>query len=265
MINYRQGKKRYQPNDLGSLYIDESKLSLNEQPVIYIGGQMEHRFHTIEQMGITGDPGHNMFTGSWFYDYPLSTNNKHIYNAENFANNLIKALDEARLTNVVFITESFGGTIASYATKSDRVDKVIAIHPSILGTPLANPKYLEDYQQYFNAKQRAILMLLRLIVDSSYGFEQDNFNGLDLNRVDLDKLLVVGSYIDRTKEKNKIILELDDMIQKVSANRSDGIVMFEPRQFEQLGIPYMMEDEHINHFQAGSKEHIAKVYQKIMR
>ena len=265
MINYRQGKTRYIPNELGSLYIDESKLNPNEQPVIYIGGQMEHSFHAVEQTGLTGDPGHNMFTGSWFYDYPLFSQNKKEFNAENFANNLLTALEYANLHDVVFVTESFGGTIASLATKSDRVDKVIAIHPSILGTPLANPKYLSIFTNQFNAKQKAIASLLKVIVNPEYGFEQDNFKGVDLTKVDIDKLLVIGSYIDRQKETNPIVLELDDMIEKVTSNRSDGIVVFEPNLFEELGIPYMLDDENTNHFQAGSKEHIAKVYQKVMK
>lgn len=265
MINYRRGKKRYKPNELGSLYIDETKLNSNEQPIIYIGGQMEHRFHTIEQTGLTGDPGHNMFTGSWFYDYPLFSKNKGSYNAENFAGNLLETLDEADLRDVIFVTESFGGTIASLATQSDRVDKVIAIHPSILGTPLANPYYLEDFKKYFNTRQKAILNILKAVVNTEYGFEQDNFKGLDLTKVDLDKLLVVGSYIDRQTEKNPLVLETDDMIRKVTSNRSDGIVVFEPRVFEELGIPYLQEDEHNNHFDAGSKEHIAKVFQKVMK
>lgn len=265
MINYRQGKTRYIPNELGSLYIDETKLNPNEQPIIYIGGQREHRFHIVEQTGLTGDPGHNMFTGSWFYDYPLFSQNKGDFNAENFANNLLTSLEDANLNDVVFVTESFGGTIASLATKSDRVDKVIAIHPSILGTPLANPKYLSVFDKQFNAKQKAILALLKVIVNRNYGFEQDNFKGVDLTKVDMEKLLVVGSYIDRLEETNPIVLELDDMIQKVTSNRSDGIVVFEPNLFEQLGIPYMLEDENTNHFQAGSKEHIAKVYKKVMQ
>lgn len=265
MINYRKGKTRYKPNELGSLYVDEAKLNPNEQPIIYIGGQMEHRFHMLEQTGLTGDPGHNMFTGSWFYDYPLDSYSKRECNAENFAKNLLQTLDEANLQDVIFITESFGGSIASLATKSERVDKVIAIHPSIVGTPLADPKYLEEYKKYFNRKQKAILHLLKFVVDPEYGFEQDNFYGIDLRKVDLNKLLVVGNYIDKKTEKNPVVLETSDMIEKVASVRSDGIVVFEPETFDALGINYLQEDEHNNHFTAGSKEHITKVYQKVLK
>lgn len=264
MINYRQGKKRYKPNELGSLYVDESKLNQNEQPVIYIGGQLEHRLHILEKTGLTADPGHNMFTGSWIYEYPILKKNKSEYNAINFSSNLLKCLKEAKLNDVVLVTESYGGTIASIATKSELVDKVIAIHPSILGTPLANPYYLDDYKKYFNKRQIAILNILKKVVNPEYGFEQDNFNGIDLRQVDLDKLLVVGSYINKETETNPIIQETYDMIEKVTSYRNDGVVIFEPKVFEQLGIPYLQEDTNNNHLEAGAKDHITKVYEKVI-
>lgn len=265
MNNYRSGKKRYKPNELGSLYIDEKKINPNEQPIIYIGGQMEHRFHALEQTGFTFDPGHNMFTGSWFYDYPLFSKNKEQYNAENFSNNLLTSLEEANLSDVIFVTESFGGTIASLATQSDRVDKVIAIHPSIVGTPLANPYYLDDFKRFFTKRQKLILEMLKLIVNPKYGFEQDNFKGVDFSKVDLDKLLVIGSYVDKEKENNSLILELDSMIRKVTLSRNDGIVVFEPDLFDKIGINYMVEEDNTNHFDAGKKEHIEKVLTKLMK
>lgn len=265
MINYRSEKKRYKTNELGSLYIDEKKLCTDEQPIIYIGGQMEHRFHTLEQSGYTFDPGHNMFTGSWFYDYPLFSKNKGQYNAENFSQNLLNALEEANLHDVIFVTESFGGTIASLTTTSDRVDKVIAIHPSIVGTPLADPYFLDKYKNLFTDKQKLILGLLKIIVNPQYGFEQDNFKGVDLTKVDLDKLLVVGSYVEEKSENSSLVLQLDDMIKKVTSKRSDGIVIFEPVEFEHLGINYMVEEDNTNHFDAGKKEHIEKVLKKVMK
>ena len=42
----------------------------------------------IEQTGFTSDEGHNLFDGSWFYDYPYHANKSEL-NAQNFSNNLI--------------------------------------------------------------------------------------------------------------------------------------------------------------------------------
>lgn len=265
MINYKNGKTRYVPNNLGSLYVDESSLNSNEQPVIYIGGQMEHRCHILEQSGYTADEGHNMFNGSWFYDYPLFSADKKHFNGENFAQNLLKAIEEAKLHDVVLVTESYGGTIAAYASPSDSISKVIAIHPSITRTPLANPKFLDMYKEQFTPSEKAILAALHVAINPEYGFERDNFLGINPKHVDLNKLLVVGSSIDPETEKNPLLRHTYNIIQKVTSRPSDGVVTFDPEQLEQLGINYLVEDERTNHLQANSKDHIAKVYSKVMK
>ncbi len=119
MYNYRKGKKRYKPNEFGSLYIKD--IDPNERPVIYIGGQMEHRWHILEQTGLTFDPGHNMFNGNWFYDYPIWTSNKGEINGEGFKNNLLKALEEAKLSDVDLITHSYGGIVGALASKDPKI------------------------------------------------------------------------------------------------------------------------------------------------
>ena len=139
MIDYRKGKERFKPNVLGSLYVDRAKVQEGERPVIYIGGQMEHRCHVLEQTGKTGDPGHNMFSGSWFYDYPVFGYDKEAINAENFTANFLEARSMSGLDDIDLVTESFGGIIGAYASRDSRIHKVYAVHPPIKGTPLANP------------------------------------------------------------------------------------------------------------------------------
>lgn len=265
MINYRQGKKRYKPNILGSLYIDETKLNNNERPIIYIGGQMEHRCHILEQTGYTADPGHNMFTGSWFYDYPLFSNDKASYNTANFTTNLLTALEEANLTDVALITESYGGLIAAEATKSDRIATVIAIHPPIIGTPLANPRYVAMYKKLLTNYQKLLLQGLKLLINPEYGFEIDNFKGADLTKVDLDKLIVVGNYLDIPNEQNALLKETYQMIKIITGYHSDGVVAFDPEEFEHLGINYHLESKNNNHFAAGTKENIEEAAKLILK
>lgn len=104
MYNYRREKKRIKPNDLGSLYLS-NKIDQNKRPILYIGGQIEHRFHIIEQSGVTFDVGHSMFDGSWFYDYSIVKGDKKEINCLNFANNLVLALEEAKIGDVDLVTE----------------------------------------------------------------------------------------------------------------------------------------------------------------
>lgn len=265
MINYRNGKKKYKVNELGSLYVDETKLNPNEQPVIYIGGQMEHRCHILEQTGYTGDMNHNEFTGSWFYDYPITSVAKSTLNAENFTENLLMSLKNANLHDVVLITNSYGGTIAAYATKSELVSKAIAVHPPILGTPLVNPSFVNQYKKMLSNRQRLILSALKVLINPEFGFEKENFNGINLQNVDLNKLIVVGDFLDIDKEQNALLKETYEMIRVITTFKSDGIVTFEPQELEKLGINYLQEGQGINHFESSSKNTIANAYKKVMK
>lgn len=253
MVDYKKGKVRYIYNNLGSLYLDKSKLNNNERPIIYIGGQMEHRCHRLEQYGKTFDPGHNMFTGSWFYDYPNNLADKSIVNSTNFAENLEACLKAANLSDVDFITHSFGGNIAAMASKNNRIHKIYAIHPPIIGTPLASPSYLKNFKEAFTTKEKLVMQLLKIVIDESYGFEKDNFNGIDLKKVDLNKLVVIGSAIDPKQQKG-LILELYNIIKKVNGLENDSVVIFDEQKFNELGINYVVEDGFYSHFNSGTKE-----------
>ena len=259
MINYRKGKERFKPNELGSLYIDKEKLDTTSRPVIYIGGQMEHRCHILEQTGFTADSGHNMFTGNWFYDYPIVGNNKSAINAQNMTANLLESLKMANLSEVDLVTESFGGLIGAYASKDKRIHKVYAIHPPITGTPLADPEKLKKYSEYFSKEEKLIRLLLTRLINTKYGFERDNYHGADLRAVDLNKLLVIGSSLDLEREQNALTKTLYDMILLSSGRLSDGVVIFDEELFNQLGIDHVKELHGLNHFDAGSDENLQGV------
>ena len=259
MDNYRKGKERFKPNNLGSLYI---KGEYNkENPTIYVGGQMEHRLHILEQTGFTGDAGHNMFDGSWFYDYPLIGNVRE-YNARNFAKNLVQCLDEAKLENVTLITESAGGLVGAYASKSPRIQKVLAIHPPILGTPLADWQIMENGHLDFTREEKALMMMLKIIVNRNYGFERDNLNGVMIDKVNLDKLIVISSKLNAKTDKLGLAVKYHDLILKSTGLESDGVVVYEPKELARLGIKYLENEPELNHIDAGRKEYLADVYKR---
>lgn len=262
MINYREGKERIKVNNYGSLYIDRNKINSNERPIIYIGGQMEHRCHILEQTGFTADPGHNMFCGSWFYDYSILSKDKSQYNTKNFAENLLCALEKAHIGDVDLVTESYGGLIGTYATKSPLINKVVAIHPPILGTPLADKKMMEYAIKHLELEQRLISRIINIVVNNEYGFEQENSLGIYDKKLaavaDLTKLIVVSSSINATEEKNTLVKKLYSLILELTGKESDGVVIFDKKDLEKLGIPYIEEDNHPSHFDAGSKDNIER-------
>lgn len=255
MINYRNGKARYKVSDLGSLYVDDRKK--DSDPIIYIGGQLEHRGHIIEQTGYTADNNHNMYTGSWMYDYPIFGSHKDRISAQNFSEILLASLREAKLNEVVLLTQSYGGLIGAYASKSPLVKKVIAVHPPILGTPLANPKVISDLdkqRKLLTKTQKLITAVMRLAINYNYGFEKDNYNGIDPRCINLNKFTVIGNSLDLSSESSKLMLETYDIIWRVTGKASDGVVILEPDEFEKKGIDFIKTEERLSHLQSSSPE-----------
>lgn len=264
MINYRKGKERYIVNDLGSLYIDRDSIK-DDKIIIYIGGQMEHRFHVFEQSGYTFDLLHNRYNGSWFYDYSNSRKDKYNIDALAFADNLVKSLEIANIDNVDIIADSHGGLVGAYATKSERINKVFAIHSPIYGSPLANPSSLKFYDLGYTKAEKMIEYLLRVIVNEDFGFQSDNQYGLNLDKVDLDKFVLVGSSIDKEKEKNKLALTLYDMILKSTDLENDGVVIFNEERMKHDGVKYIKELVAVNHFDAGIISNIERIEPLILQ
>lgn len=263
MVNYRTNRDRIKINELGSLYLNRN-IPRGTSIVIYIGGQMEHRLHTLEDAtSLTFDKGHKIFNGSFMYEYPLNKGNKDNINALNFADNLIKAIEIARLEDVIIITESYGGLIAACASKSPRIQKVIAIHPPILGTPLASNAILLESLNKLVKQQRLLVRAVSLLINDCYGFERDNYLGINnyhiRKSIDFNKLTVVGSALDRKKDKNNLACNLYDIIYAITGEKSDGVVIYNEETLRKYGINYLTETTPTNHFDAGSEENILKV------
>ena len=92
---------------------------------------------------------------------------------------------------------------------------MICIHSPLLGTPLANPKRVVNSKFSLMIKEKILIHLLNILVNSRYGFQQDNYKGVDLNLVDLNKLILIGNCIDtKKKEKNKLLLKTYKIIKR---------------------------------------------------
>ena len=267
MVNYSANRERINVNSLGSLYIDKN-IPKDSRIIVYIGGQMEHRLHVLENFtGITFDPGHGLFNGSFMYEYS-TRGNKTDKNAINFANTLIKCLEAKGLNEVDIITESYGGLIAACASKSPIIHKVVAIHPPILGTPLASKNIILENLDRLSKNQQRIAKLATMVVDDLYGFQKDNSLGIintdSLRNIDLSKLTVIGSQLDRENDKNKLACTLYDIIYNITGEQSDGVVIYNEEALRKYGINYYTESDLTNHFDAGSKENIQAHAEKFL-
>ena len=264
MVNYRKDRDRINVNALGSLYLDK-KLQGIYTPLIYIGGQMEHRLHTFEnRTGKTFDIGHKLFDGSFMYEYPTNDTKSNI-NTLNFADSLVKCIEKSGLEKVDIITESYGGLIAA-ASKSALIEKVVTIHLPISGTPLASNDVILDNLDILEKRQRWIAKLVTRVVNDYYGFQKDNSLGINnpdiLRNIDFSKLTVVGSALDRENDKNKLACALYDIIYAITGEKSDGVVIYNEETLRKYGINYFTEIVPKNHFAAGSERNLMRYAHK---
>lgn len=260
MVNYKNGRMRYKNDCLGSLYFDWKHYSSINRPVIYIGGQMEHRLHLLEKTGFTFDASRAFFDGNWSYEYPTSNYIKSSINSINFAASLSGCIEKAGLTDVDIVTYSYGGLIGLSLTNYPFVHKVIAVHPPILGSPLVDLKY--DMHK-FGFDQKIIATLISNIVNKEYGFQLENKDGIynnNFSNVNLSKYYVVGSGINYAEETNVLIRKTYEIIYFLTQKENDGIVLFSSNELKKLGIQCLVEDEWHNHFNGSKLENVGNAY-----
>ena len=265
MISYRAGKDKINVDELGSLYIDKN-MQKNYRPLIYIPDQLESVSQVFRNItGKTFDPGHALFDGSFMYEYS-TRETKSDKNAINFADTLIKCLEAAGLNKVDIITKGYGGLVAACASKSDLIGDIVTIHPSILGTPLASYDIIKDNINELKKRQKWLARLITIVVNNYYGFQKDNSLGINnpdiLRNIDLSKLLVVGSSIDRENEKSKLARDLYDIIYAITGEQSDGVVIYNEETLRKYRIRYFTEIVPKSHFTAGREPNLMRVASK---
>lgn len=263
MVNYKNGKTKYNYDYLGSLYFDWQNYSSINRPVIYIGGQMEHRFHIVEKLGLTFDTSRSFFDGSWAYEYPIFHCLKSDINSVNFAVSLNACIEKSGLTDVDIVTYSYGGLIGLSLTNYPAIHKVVAIHPPILGTPLANLNFLKSCIHQFNFNQKFIIRLISNMVDDEYGFQSENRDGIysnNFSNVDLSKYYVIGSGINYDEEMNIIMKKTYEIIYMLTHKENDGVVIYSSFELKSLGVQCITEDVWQNHFDGAKLENIEKAY-----
>ena len=106
------------------------------------------------------------------------------------------------------------------------------------------------------------MAMLKISVNRDYGFEIDNLNGVMIDKVDLDKLIVLSSKLDAKKDKLALAVKYHDLILKTTGLESDGVVVYEPKELARLGIKYLENEPELNHIEAGGYDYLADVYKR---
>lgn len=266
---------------IGRFYKVGEKDSLDKKTVIFINGQMDHRLQAIETA--TNATKSSCFQYSWYYqydssvhtpyiwvyDYPIYKGNKGSYNSKTFTQSLLNAINEYNLENIDIMGESVGAVIGMRASLSDRVDKVVAIHPPILSSPLANPYILYDKTLFkrINWQQKAILLALRFIVDSEFGFQKENaFGYTDIEaNCNLEKVKVTGSSIYGSSKINSLEKALSDFIYQISSSPNDGVIIWNAEELRKRGFKVVEDEKPVSHLQLGNNfEYTNNLYKKLI-
>lgn len=154
--------------------------------------------------------------------------------------------------------------ITPYNTQSVLASKVVAIHPPIIGTSLINQNYIKAYKQVVTKYQNLILNALKVFINPNYIFKQDDFDGIDLRKIKLNKLLSISNYLDINQEQKELFKETYNMIKMITDFKHDGAVVFEIGELESFQKNSLQEEQHNNQHK-DSKENSQKIYNKVMK
>ena len=198
----------------------------------------------------------------------LETFDKPYLTTQKFADSITEMLDTTCLTDVDVIGASVGANVAMLTSKSDRVDRVSVVSPTMPYTFLADIDYLTE-QKNKSLLDYVLYQISKIYLDQEYGFVKDMNNGF--RNAEHVKSLIVPSkvFIDagkvdkiKSRQFGNMILEAGMLlsahpIKKATGLYSDGAVVNDPEYFEQLGVQYEMNDDNY-HVYCDQAEYILK-------
>lgn len=184
----------------------------------------------------------NMERGLQSYDKSLITTKR-------FADSILEMIEKLNLHEVDMLGSSVGANICMLCSKSDRIDRVSAVSPTM---PYA---YLADLELLTKLKNKSLLdrilyQIAQIYLDHSYGFVED-MNSAFRNPETLKKLIDVKKifleagnvYGPTSANLYKWFLEMGisisaNQIRKNTGLKSDGAVAVDEEFYNKLGLLY---------------------------
>lgn len=249
----------------------------DKKPIVFINGQLDHRLQAMETA--TNATKKSCFQYSWYYeyddqvhtpyiwvyDYPIYKGHKNIYSTDLFTISLYEALKQNKLSDVDIMGQSVGGIIGMKASRSELVDKVVAIHPPIQSSPLANKALIRS--KYLTWKQKMIAIGLNIIVDDQFAFQQENATGYPKleHEINLDKIKVTGSSIYGLSHLSGIEKEFSDFVYYLSGMPNDGVVCFDSEILRSRGFDVIVDEKPVSHLRmSNNTSYTGKLYQDLI-
>lgn len=244
---------------IGRFYCVGAKDSLDKKPIVFINGQMDHRLQAMETF--TNATKSSCYQYSWYYqydqevhtpyiwvyDYPIYQGNKEKYDSYLFTSSLLNAIANCGLENVDIMGQSVGGIMGMRASTSSSVDRVVAVHPPILSSPLANKELIRSL--YLDWKRKILALGLDLLVDDQFGFQKENASGYSVleREVDLHKIKVVGSSIYGMSHLSGIERYFSDFVYYLTGKENDGVICWDKKELEERGFAVVEDEQPVSH------------------
>lgn len=276
------------PDGVMSLYALGKHDYHGQKPIVFIRGHAGK--WTVNTKYILDHAPNNdklieQYEGFWFDDtihYPFIAEYSYKDNEERgiktfpksylttklFADSMTQIFEQTGLQDVDIIGASVGANVAMLASKSNCVDRVSVVSPTMPYTFLADIDYLAK------RKSRSLIdlglyIISKIYLDQDYGFVKDMNNGfrdpekvkelIDATKIFIDAGNING--ISSTVIKNKIIeafmLISAYPVKKETGLYSDGAVVNDPNYLEKLGVKYELNSDNY-HFYCDQAEYILK-------
>lgn len=275
-------------NGVMSLYQVGDKNSKENKPLIFIRGHVGR--WTVNTKKILDNVSNNMklvkeHEGFWYDEdihFPLIAEYSYKDNIKRnlkkykksdlttacFSEAIIEMLEKEGLDKVDMVGASVGANVAMLCSKSDRIDRVSVISPSM---PYS---YLADIDALTKSKNQSLLdrimyIISKLYLDQEYGFVFDmnqsfrNPNDV-LEMIDASKIYLSAG--DATNIMSKgikgKILEIADLlsvhtITKATSFPSDGAMVTDESYYKGLGVGYEIVHDN-DHIYCDQKEYLLK-------
>lgn len=250
----------------------------NLKPLVFINGQMDHRIQAVETFTNITKPWCYQYSGYYqyddnlhtpyifLYDYPIHGIDRSKIDLNAFASGLIKSFEELKLSDIDIMSQSCGGMIATLASKNERVDRVVAMHSPIYGSPLLQSEKYKKYLKNMTLAEKTLFALIGILVDENFGFMQNNKYGFsNIEQVgDLSKIIFTTSNISNKSSKNMLGNFIAEIIYKYLGVHSDGVVTYDKERMDSDGLTYV-DENNISHFEMGNHNYNNTYYTRYLR
>lgn len=209
----------------------------------------------------------NMERGIQDYDKALITTKR-------FADSIIEMIEKLNLHDVDMLGSSVGANICMLCSKSERIDRVSAVSPTIPYSYLADSETLKKLRNK-SILDRILYQIAQIYLDHNYGFVEDMnsaFRNPDILKelIDINKIYIEAGNVYKATSTNPYKWFLETCISisasKIRRNtglKSDGAVSVDEKFYNRLGTLYSISSDNYHVWCDQGEKILTKAYHNL--